>query len=243
MKKNNPSAQQTSKSDNTHRPLANICVKLYRDTKTHPCNEFQFDLTVNNYHVLHHLDELLQIADVSDQEFYEHHGNQPVLFLGLRFEDRQARWNGNLHLSTDDIDAARKLVMENKDLHIVVAYLDPYTCQYHIVFATDADDKSEESFREMRRKYVKELREYIKKFRIHFYNFYVRALPLDHYEVLDRDTLFGKPEPIFSDEYTSENGNHYYLTHHQQETPTVGKVIRSFFGHLFTKRKPYNNPR
>ena len=115
--------------------------------------------------------------------------------------------------------------------------------KYHIVITTDAEDTSDESFRATRKKYIPLLHEYIKVFKMHYYNFYVRALPLDHYKVLDRDILFGEPEPVFSDEYTSENGNHYCLPHHQQEIPTVGKTIRSLFGHFFTKRKPFNIPR
>lgn len=235
---------QSNKDINTRRPLANICVKLYRDTKSQPCDEFQFDLTVSNYHVLHHLDELLQIADVDDKTFYEHHGNQPLLFPTMRYDDdHHTHWNGLLHISTDDVDAARKFVREQDEFHIVMAYYDPYTDKYHIVITTGAEDTSDESFRATRKKYIPLLHEYIKVFKMHYYNFYVRALPLDHYKVLDRDILFGEPEPVFSDEYTSENGNHYCLPHHQQEIPTVGKTIRSLFGHFFTKRKPFNIPR
>lgn len=225
---------------NYRRNMKRMMMKVFRDTSAFPCNEFDFERCVSCHQVQHHLDELLGIADSNEAQFYKHHGNQPIIFPTMNLQDGHGIWNGLLHYTSDDIYATRAFIKQLAgEMDVVIAYEDPYTNLYHFIIDTHEQDLSDENFRRVRKLHNWKLHDKVCNLRPHHYNFYVRALPLDHYEILDRNALFGDPEPILSADHTSDNGNIYQHVHHRQEPTSVGSIIKSAFGRLFAK-KPLN---
>lgn len=175
----------------TRRPKAKIMVKLYRDSKAFSCNEFNFDRTLGNYYVRHHLDELYGEVDCPDDIFYRHHGNQPLIFFTLGFTNDVLGWNGLLHFSAPFSESVREFVQKRASvIDVVVAYHDPFTDRYHFIVDTHTEDLSLDNFRLKRKQVVKGLNKHISGLTGHLYNFYVRALPTDCYDILNRDALF-----------------------------------------------------
>lgn len=170
-------------------------MKIYRDGKAFPCCEADFERCIHCHYVIHHLDELLGIADCTPEVFYRHHGNQPLIYPTMMLTDSVAHWNGLLHFTTPESDETPDFIHEHADeLNVVLAFDDPYTRRFHFIIDTHADDLSTDNFYLVRKQVCRVLRENVADLLPHHYNFYVRALPERYYEILDRDALFGQPE-------------------------------------------------
>jgi len=219
----------------TRRPLKRIMAKLYRESKAFPCNEFSFNLTADNYHVQHHFEELNGDVEVTEEIFYQHHGNQPLIFFTMGLFNGRSGWNGLLHYTAPDSKEIREYVSRRAEvIDVVVAYADPFTNLYHVIVDTHADDLSEENFYKIRKQVFKGLSKNIDELKPCHFNFYVRALPIECYDILDRDALFGPEEPLFND---NDNVNDNFGFNDNEfrscETMSVGEVIKTFFGRVF----------
>lgn len=210
------------------RPKSTILVKPFAEGRPFNCFESNFTANtvhsrrVNRLHDIH-----LGLKECSDEERYRLIGNQPVFYLMETYDSEgRWKWNGRLLFSTKMCDEAREMIRNHsEELHIIMAFEDPNNNHFFFLVDTGTEDLSDESYLAQSRKTFKAVRKYLPKVSYHQPNFYVRVLPEHYYEVLDRDALFGKPEvPSADDDFRS------------CRTMSVGEIIRTFFGNVFTPK-------
>lgn len=160
-------------------------------------------------------------------EFYDLKGKQPVFFLMETLSPEGSYlWNGRILFSHVNKETSRRLVEQHrKEWNVVLSFSDPDADRYFFVVDTNADVLTEEAFLKSRKEWADRLNRTMSHVTQHNMSFYVRALTPDYYDIVDLDALFGKPEPA-----------------HRQDDfrlcrpVSIGEVIRSIFGNVFTSK-------
>lgn len=227
MKKNNNTSEFAKPQSSTLRTGKTFLMKPAYEANSFMCTEFNFEQTVECPRVVRIQDYLCGIEDLTNEELYRLMGNQPVFYLQERFAtDRTGyEWNGFLLFRTDDKLQARKLVTEHSaDLNIVMGFDSPLDNRYYILINTGTDRFDEKMLKKNRFKYKALLEQHLDKVTWMSIDFFVRAFTEDHYDLVDKDALFGVPEAV---EAVAED--------RCCKTMTVGEVLKSFFSYLFRR--------
>lgn len=203
-------------------------MKPIQTLKIRMCSNYDFDKATECYRVTHLEDYRYGIEDMSAEELFRLKGNQPIFFLQERLtQDHEIQWNGLLLYSINGKEDAHKVALAHKkDLHIVLAFDDPDADRYFILIDTGTDGGSKEDFLQ----WQYDVKEMILSHYFHNptgknLDFYVRAFTSPHYDIIDRDALFGTPttpEATTPSEHTTDTPQ-----------PTTLDRFKSFLGHLF----------
>lgn len=227
MKKYNNTTEFANPQSSPRRSGKTFLMKPAYEANSFMCTDFNFEQTVECPRVIRLQDYLSGIEDLTDDELYRLMGNQPVFYLQERFAtDRSGyEWNGFLLFRTDDKQQARQLVTDHAtDLHIVMGFDSPLDNRYYILINTGTGRFDEKVLRKNRFKYKALLEQHLDKVTWMSIDFFVRAFTEDHYDLVDKDALFGEPETV---EAVAED--------RCCKTMTVGEVLKSFFSHLFRR--------
>lgn len=217
-------------------------LKATISAKSRMCSNFDFDKATDCYRVNLLENYRYGIEDMSAEEHFKLVGNQPILFLQeakktwspllkAKVSNDEAlsdgsifKWNGKLLYCINGKEDARKVALAHKaDLHIVLAFDDPDADRYFILIDTGTDGGSKEDFLQ----WQQNLKDMILSRYFHnpsgrSLDFYIRALTSPHYDIIDRDALFGTPTNL---EPASSVPTAPHLT-------TLDR-IKSFLGHIF----------
>jgi len=191
-------------------------VKPCWEGRPYPCYEWGFNNTSECPRVIRLEDMRLGIEPCTPEQYYDLCGKQPVYYLQEMYgPDGRWQWNGHLLYSVSDSARAREVLRDHADeLNVILSFEDPVTHRYFFLLQTGAPDLSEESFLNARAAMDLELKHYFCQTFHYNLNYYVRALMMDRYEIVNRDALFG---PLESDE---------------QEPKSVGEILSNFFSNL-----------
>lgn len=193
----------TSAIANTTGTRANstFLVKPMYEGKTFRCYESGFNATCeDSIRVIRLEDMRLGIEDHTNEQFYDLRGKQPLFYFQERFAQEHVgfEWNGFLLYAVNKNKAdARKVALANQDkLHIVLAFDDPDTDRYYMLIDTQTGGGNEDDFLTWRA----DIREGIMQHYFHKpigygMDYYIRACTLDHFDIINRDALFGEPTP------------------------------------------------
>lgn len=213
---------------NTIRTKSTFLVKPCYEGHTFPCYQSGFHNTTTESIRVNRLEDMrFGIEDHTEEEFYDLKGKQPVFFLMETLSPEGSyRWNGRILFSHVNKETSRRLVEQHrKEWNVVLSFSDPDADRYFFVVDTKADVLTEEAFLKSRKEWADRLNRTMSHVTQHNMSFYVRALTPDYYDIVDLDALFGKPEPA-----------------HRQDDfrlcrpVSIGEVIRSIFGNVFTSK-------
>lgn len=238
-------SNSTSANANTTATRANstFLVKPMYEGKTFRCYESGFNATCEDSIRVIRLEDMRQeIANTQRsslnsklyEQFYDLRGKQPLFYLQERFAQEHVgfEWNGFLLYAVNKNKAdARKVALANQDkLHIVLAFDDPDSDRYYMLIDTQTGGGTEDDFLTWRA----DIREGIMQHYFHKpvgfgMDYYIRASTPDHFDIIDRDVLFGNAEECGVSEVSGVSGGF------KNQPVTVGEIIKDFFSHLFRK--------
>ena len=213
-------------SNNTSniRSRSTFLVKPMYEGKSFKCYESGFNDTIAKSIRVTRLESMrLNLIDHTEEEFNNLLSKQPLFYLQERFgpEFPSYEWNGFILFGIPgNKEQTRKVVMDNqKRLNIILAFDDPDKDFYYILIDTETDGGTNEEFLKWR----EDIREMVvkpifHKPHVYGFDFYCRASTPDHYDIVDYDTLFGKPYDFMQAE-----------TPRSCQTMSVGEIIKSFF--------------
>lgn len=223
--RNSISSQANAKTSGT-RANSTFLVKPMYEGNTFRCYESGFNATCEDSIRVTRLEDMrLGIEDHTDEEFHDLRGKQPLFYLQETFaHDRIGYdWNGFLLYAVNkNKEDARKVALANKEqLHIILAFDDPDADRYYMLIDTQTGGGTEDDFLT----WQTDIREGIMQHYFHKpvsfgMDYYIRASTLDHFDIVDRDVLFGSP---FTEAVEEER---------TCEPMSVGQIIRKFFSHL-----------
>lgn len=194
------SALRAEQSSTTNAPRAgySFLVKPMYEGKSYPCYESGFNATrEDSIRVIRMEDMRLGLEDCTPEEFREYLGKQPVFYFQERFapECPGFEWNGFLLFAIRGKEDARKTALAHQDeLHIILSFKDPDTDRYFILVDTESGGGTKEDFQ----RWQADIRDMVIKPYFHkptgfSLDRYTRALVPVYYDIIDKDTLFGKP--------------------------------------------------
>lgn len=230
MQKDNFSSEFANHQSSTRRFGKTFLMKPAYEANSFMCTDFNFEQTIECPRVIRLQDYLCGIEELTDDELYHLMGNQPVFYLQERFATNRSgyEWNGFLLFRTDDKQKARQLVTEHAaDLHIMMGFDSPLDNRYYILINTGTDRFDEKMLKKTRFKYKALLEQHLDKVTWMSIDFFVRAFTESHYDLVDKDALFGVPETIEEVADVAEDRS--------CKTMSVGEVMKSFFSHLFRR--------
>ena len=180
-------------------------VKPLPKGRPYPCYERGFDTTIEDCQRVARLEDMrLGIEEHTPDEFFLLNGNQPVFYLQERYSAagmareeggklEDIEWNGLLLFLCGGKDEARRLVMAyREDWHIVLAFDEPDSDRYFLVVDTMTEDLSGSSFLKSQVEWKSRLELILGKTTCVKLEFYVRVYASSHYDIVDRESLFGK---------------------------------------------------
>ena len=189
----------TSQSTNNAQPLhgkANIIVRPTVDDRPGSCFEPNFDRTLDSYRVRLQEDRRQGLVECSHNQFDMAQKLVPVFYLQEKYRDPfrhdTYQWNGKLLYSMPDADHVRDVLAEIGDeLPISLAFEEADTHFYFILIETYSEDLSVDNFLRQQKIWDVLLKEHFCNTRHYSLGYYVRALPEQYYDIIDRDALFG----------------------------------------------------
>ena len=178
-------------------------VKPFRKGRPYPCFGKNFDITTDQCRRVNNMEAYRNgLSDISAEEAGDLNHIQPVFYLmeqadgfkGYQEDERLVhKWNGLLLFSHSHKDRTRKTVMENrKPWNVVLAFDDPDKDRYWFVVDTREKWPDEETFWCDRATWKELLDEKLVNTMAYDSDYYVRALTPDHYDIVDREVLFGE---------------------------------------------------
>ena len=178
-------------------------VKPFKNGRLYPCFGTSFDITTVFCQRVINLEDYRQgICDMTEDKAEELRHHQPVFYLQQQadaFTDNgdgarlRHRWNGLLLFSKRDKKWTRITVMENrKEWNVVLSFEDPDKDRYWFVVDTKETSFDEETFWCDRARWKAKLDEDLDSVTAYDYSYYVRALMPEHYDIVDREVLFGE---------------------------------------------------
>ena len=137
-------------------------------------------------------------------------GNQPLFnFCSRRNEDGEFEWTGRFIFSVKNVEFARRVIdMHARELGVVLAFAEEDLERYWFVVQVSAADYfSNDTEDEIRNSLLKKLHRYFPRVNKYGTHFFVRAEPLEAYDLINRDKLFGE-DPYEGSEFMDESINH-----------------------------------
>lgn len=206
-------------------------VKPAYEAPSFMCTDLNFRETLECPRVIRMEDYMNGIEQMSREEAFQLAGNQPVFY----FQERVAKgeddefngyeWNGFLLFRTSNKAEAREAVRNHaEDLDIILAYNNPMDNFYYMLIDTKADRLDEKELRHKRFKHKALLMKYIPYVTWTATDYFARAFTENHYDLVNKNALFGKPETIEADSSSRSC-----------KPMSVGEILKNFFTHLFKK--------
>jgi len=192
MKKN---LSQVTATENQPAEGTTFLVCKSRMHNTMRCYKRIFNyLTTEDENVNNLEDVRLGLLPYSEEEYYNLKRKRAVFFFQERFGKFPGYdWNGFILVGLKgQTDMAQKVVKEShKELNIVLSYADPYRDLYFMLIDTKTGGGTYEEFTQWR-KHITEnvMQPLFSNPRTFHLGFYQNAVTIDHYDIVDYDTLF-----------------------------------------------------
>lgn len=240
----NESVNHDSATDKAFRYGKTFLMKPAVEAKSFMCTDLNFRETQECPRVIRMEDYINGLEHMSDEEAFRLAGNQPVFYFQERFatndEDLMVgyEWNGFLLYRTTCKAEARQAVREHADdLNIILAYDNPMDNLYYILIDTKTEKFDEKTLRHKRFKHKSLLMKYIPTVIWLDIAYFARAFSENHYDLIDRDALFGKPIVVSDGFKTVSKGSNETLetTDSKRQPETIGSILKQFFSHLFRR--------
>lgn len=225
------SSEFADRQSETRRTGKPFLMKPAYEANSFMCMEYNFDKTFECPRVVRLQDYLCGIEELSGNELQQLLGNQPVFYFQERFGEGENRyeWNGFILFRTTDQQLARLVARERaQELNIALAFSSPLDNKYYMLVKTDATCFNERKHRHYCFKHKALLLKYLPKVQWMPTDFFVRAFAQDHYDVVNKDMLFGEPVDICPAAVDDDQ--------RCCKTMTAGEVLKSFFSHLFRQQ-------
>lgn len=184
---------------------SSFLVKPLPKGRPYPCYERGFDTATEDCQRVARLEDMrLGIEEHTEDVFFELKANQPVFYLQERYTavgmSREGggllvdiEWNGLLLFHCLGKEEVRRLVkVYREEWHIVLAYDDPDSDCYSIVVDTMAEDFSHDSFLKFQSMWKSRLDLILGQANGVGLEFYERVYTSSHYDIVDREALFGQ---------------------------------------------------
>lgn len=213
-----------------NRSVKPFLMKPAIEAKSFPCTEFNFDQTLECPRVIRLQDYLIGLEELTEEQAYKLTGNQPIFYLQERFAENGDGydWNGFILFRFQDKMEARKVAIEHaEDLSVALAFDSPLDNRYYILVKTGAEKFDEKSRLHYCYKHKALLQQYLPNPKWMDLDYYVRAFTSDHYDVVNKDLLFGESVDICP--AADAEGQRCC------NAMTVSEVLKSFFSHLFRR--------
>lgn len=169
-------------------------VKHYADAKVRNADEETFYQTVNCKRVLLYKDMYEGRVEHNPEELIALKGNQPLFnFCRRRNEDGEMEWMGRFIFSVKNVSFARQVIdMHARELGVVLAFAEEDFERYWFVVQVPAEDYfSDDTEDEIRNRVLMKLHKYFPRVGKYGTHFFVRAEPLEAYDLIDHNKLFG----------------------------------------------------
>ena len=201
MKEKNEKSANAALS--TTRTGKSFLVKPMTTTASYMCSEFNFNQSLCCKRVVRFENYLNGVEALSDDEMCRLMYNQPVFYLQEALVDEQSaykedavgryRWNGFILYRCDDKAKGRENILKHaNDLNVALAFDSPIDNRYYFLVKTDAETFDDNTLSKYQYKYKDLLRNHgIEAYWMPM-AYFVRAFAENHYDIIDRDLLFGK---------------------------------------------------
>lgn len=169
-------------------------MKHYVDGKILNSNEETFYETMKCKRLLLYKDMYEGRVEHNPEELIALKGNQPLFdFCRRRNEDGKFEWTGRLLFSVKNVEFARRVIdMHARELGIVLAFVEKDYERYWFVVQVSAEDYfSDDTEDVIRNRVLKKLHKYFPRVTKYGTHFFVRAEPLEAYDLIDHVILFG----------------------------------------------------
>ena len=185
-------------------------LKHYADGKVRNADEETFYDVIKCKRVLLYKDMYEGRVEHNPEELIALKGNQPLFnFCSRRNEDGELEWTGRFIFSVKNVEFARRVIdMHARELGVVLAFAEEDLERYWFVVQVSAEDYfSNDTEDEIRNRLLKKLHRYFTRVNKYGTHFFVRAEPLEAYDLINRDKLFGE-DPYEGSEFMDESINH-----------------------------------
>jgi len=170
-------------------------VRPNYEGKSFPCYESSFDNTCLCPRVVRLEDMRLGTEAHTPQQYFDLKGKQPTFWLQERWGAEGIEWNGLLLFAAQGKEAARQTVRTHRqEWNVVLAFDEPDADRYFFLVATPTDGGTEKDFARWQQETKNRLQKSLKGVKTFRLASYTRAYTAEHYDIVDRDALFGQPE-------------------------------------------------
>ena len=227
-------------------------LKHYADGKVRNADEETFYDVIKCKRVLLYKDMYEGRVEHNPEELIALKGNQPLFnFCSRRNEDGEFEWTGRFIFSVKNVEFARRVIdMHARELGVVLAFAEEDLERYWFVVQVSAEDYfSNDTEDEIRNRLLKKLHRYFPRVNKYGTHFFVRAEPLEAYDLINRDKLFGE-DPYEGSEFMDDGSgnpptapaslNSQPSTLNQKaidirscKTMSLGEIINTIFGGVF----------
>lgn len=234
-------------------------LKHYADGKVRNADEETFYDVIKCKRVLLYKDMYEGRVEHNPEELIALKGNQPLFnFCSRRNEDGELEWTGRFIFSVKNVEFARRVIdMHARELGVVLAFAEEDLERYWFVVQVSAEDYfSNDTEDEIRNRLLKKLHRYFPRVNKYGTHFFVRAEPLEAYDLIDRDKLFGE-DPYEDSEFMDDGSgnpptapaslNSQPSTLNQKaidirscKTMSLGEIINTIFGGVFAGNPVFN---
>lgn len=234
-------------------------LKHYADGKVRNADEETFYDVIKCKRVLLYKDMYEGRVEHNPEELIALKGNQPLFnFCSRRNEDGELEWTGRFIFSVKNVEFARRVIdMHARELGVVLAFAEEDLERYWFVVQVSAEDYfSNDTEDEIRNRLLKKLHRYFPRVNKYGIHFFVRAEPLEAYDLIDRDKLFGE-DPYEGSEFMDDGSgnpptapaslNSQPSTLNQKaidirscKTMSLGEIINTIFGGVFAGNPVFN---
>ena len=222
-------------------------VKHYADGKIRNANEETFYDVIKCKRVLLYKDMYEGRVEHNPEELIALKGNQPLFdFCRRRNEDGEYEWMGRFLFSVKNVEFARRVIdMHARELGIVLAFAEEDFERYWFVVQVSAGDYfSDDTEDEIRNRVLKKLHKYFPRVNKYGSHFFVRAEPLEAYDLIDHEKLFGDDpyadfEPVDSNTPPAAPAAEA-IDNRSCKVMSLGEIINTIFGGVFAGNPVFN---
>ena len=234
-------------------------LKHYADGKVRNADEETFYDVIKCKRVLLYKDMYEGRVEHNPEELIALKGNQPLFnFCSRRNEDGEFEWTGRFIFSVKNVEFARRVIdMHARELGVVLAFAEEDLERYWFVVQVSAEDYfSNDTEDEIRNRLLKKLHRYFPRVNKYGTHFFVRAEPLEAYDLIDRDKLFGE-DPYEGSEFMDDGSgnpptapaslnsqpsalNQKAIDIRSCKTMSLGEIINTIFGGVFAGNPVFN---
>ena len=234
-------------------------LKHYADGKVRNADEETFYDVIKCKRVLLYKDMYEGRVEHNPEELIALKGNQPLFnFCSRRNEDGELEWTGRFIFSVKNVEFARRVIdMHARELGVVLAFAEEDLERYWFVVQVSAEDYfSNDTEDEIRNRLLKKLHRYFPRVNKYGTHFFVRAEPLEAYDLINRDKLFGE-DPYEGSEFMDDGSgnpptapaslnsqpsalNQKAIDIRSCKTMSLGEIINTIFGGVFAGNPVFN---